>query len=78
MVRKLAFAFGAVIVCHGLAEAQGTGRGDGKYVLTQPPHRAKVNKVEALTVKQKAVVRKKQPERRELCVPPGGGKPQRC
>ena len=63
---------------YGLADAQGTGQGDGKYVLTQPQHKAKVNKVEALTVKQKSVRRDKQPKTIQLCVPPGGGKPQRC
>jgi|RhiMetdeSRZDD1v2_1073273.scaffolds.fasta_scaffold445009_1 hypothetical protein len=76
MARTLAFGLAALIACHGLAAAQ--GQGDGQYVLTQPGHRAKANKVEALTVKQKSVERKKAPVRTELCVPPGGGKPRRC
>jgi hypothetical protein len=78
MVRILIFGLGALAVCQGLAYAQGSSQGDGQYVLTQPQHKARVNKIEALTVKQKAVRRDKQPKAIQLCVPPGGGKPRRC
>jgi hypothetical protein len=78
MIRTLAFGLAAVVLCHGLAHAQGAGQSDGNYVLTQPRHKAKVNKVEALTVKQKSVRKDKKPVTTDRCLQPGGTTPQRC
>jgi hypothetical protein len=52
MVRTLVLGLIALIMCHGLADAQSKGQGGGQYVQTQPRHKAKVKKIDALTLKQ--------------------------
>jgi hypothetical protein len=60
-----------LIAAAGLAGAQGSGQ----YVLTQPTHPARVNKVEGFTVKQKVAPArkstKKLPKATTRCLPVG-------
>ena len=52
MVRTLTSGLAILVMYHGPADAQSTGQGGGQYVQTQPHHKAKVQKVDAFTLKQ--------------------------
>jgi hypothetical protein len=94
MVSTLALGLAALVASHSLADARSTSQGSGQYVLTQSRHKAKVNKIDALTLKQKQTTSSKfnpkeftvdkpvgwnkKPKATTLCAPPGGGRPRRC
>jgi hypothetical protein len=72
-MKRLATMTGAALAAAvGLLDGQSVGMD----IRLSPRHQARVNKVEAIPIKQKRA--KKTPKSNDLCAPSGGKKPQTC